>query len=138
MPSGTYGAGDRLLGEQIAVGAGTAFIPKFQLADATGSASGTSSSPTVISEGASDKTDRSITASTTSQQAAAANASRKKLFFQNLDASINVHINIGAAATTGAGSLRLAPGASLELSGTSQAVNVIAASGAPLVTIWEF
>lgn len=104
----------------------------------TGATAGTSADPTVFSEGATAKTDRSITAGTTSAQAAPANAARRKLFFQNLDAAINVHVNLGAAATTGLGSIRIAPGASLELTGTSQAVNVIAASGAPTVTIWEF
>lgn len=102
------------------------------------SAGGTNTTPTVTSDGAVAKTDRSITASTTSQQAAPSNATRRRLIFQNLDAAINVHVNIGAAATTGIGSLRLAPGASLELTGTSGTVNVIAVSGAPLVTIWEF
>lgn len=99
---------------------------------------GSEASPSVTSEGATVKTDRSITASTTSQQAAPANTARRKLFFQNLDAAINVHINLGAAATTGIGSVRLGPGVSMELTGTSQTVNVIAASGTPLVTIWEF
>lgn len=100
-------------------------------------AGGTNTQPTVTSDGAAAKTDRSITASTTSQQAAAANTARRKLIFQNLDAAINVHVNVGAVATTGLGSVRLAPGAYLEMTGTSGAVNVIAASGSPLVTIWE-
>lgn len=91
-----------------------------------------------IGDGAFPKTDRSITASSTSQQAAPENTSRRRLLIQNLDAAINVHVNLGAPATTGAGSLRLAPGSSLELTGTSQAVNVVATSGAPIVTIWEF
>lgn len=92
----------------------------------------------IIGDGAYPKTDRSITASTTSQQAAPDNANRHRLLIQNLDAAINVHVNLGAAATTAAGSIRLSPGAYLELSGTSQSVNVIAVSGSPLVTIWEF
>lgn len=106
--------------------------------DKLGNVIGTGTSPTVTSDGAVAKTDRSVTASTTSQQAAAANTSRRRLFFQNLDAAINVHVNLGAAATTGLGSIRIAPGQSLDLTGTSGTVNVIAASGTPLVTIWEF
>lgn len=107
-------------------------------ADANGNLIGSNASPAVISEGAANKTDRSVTAGVASAQAAPANASRRKLLIQNLDAAINVHINLGAAATVGIGSIRIAPGASLELTGTTQAVNVIAASGAPVVTIWEF
>ena len=94
--------------------------------------------PMPVSDGAYPKTDRSITASTTSQQAAPENLSRRRILMQNLDAAINVHVNLGDVATTGLGSLRLAPGSSVEFTGTSQAVNVIAVSGTPLVTIWEF
>lgn len=115
-------------------------VLKVQPVDANGAAvsSGTNAAPTVVTDGGYNKTDRSVTAGTTSAQAAPANATRKRLFIQNLDAAINVHINLGAAATTGVGSVRISPGASLELTGTSQTVNVIAASGTPLVTIWEF
>lgn len=84
------------------------------------------------------KTDRSITASTVSQQAAAASAIRNRLFIKNNDAAISVFVNLGAVATTGIGSIEVAPKGIFELSGTNQALNVIAASGAPTVTIWEF
>ncbi len=85
------------------------------------------------------KTASAVTAgSTSSQQLFAANALRSRIMIQNLDAAINVHVNIGAAATTGAGSIRLAPGATLDLTGTSEAVNLIAASGTPPITAWEF
>lgn len=89
-------------------------------------------------EPANAKTDRSIATSTTSAQAAAANATRTKLLIQNQDAAINVFINIGAAATLGQGSIRVNPGQTLELNNTTGTVNIIAASGTPIVTIWEF
>jgi len=85
-----------------------------------------------------NKADRSVTASTTSAQAAAANATRAKLVISNLDSTNAVFINLGAAATTGAGSMRIGPLGFLELQGTNQAVNVVAAAGTPAVTIWEF
>jgi hypothetical protein len=81
------------------------------------------------------KTDRSIVASTTSQVAAPANATRSRLIIRNLDAAIVVNVNLGAAATNGIGSLPIAPGGLLELTGTNQALNIIAVSGSPSVTI---
>lgn len=84
------------------------------------------------------KTDRPITMSTTSQQAAAANATRTLVVIQNQDAAINIFLNVGAAATAGAGSIRIAPGATYELYGSTGTINLIAASGTPLVTVWEF
>lgn len=77
-------------------------------------------------------------ASTTSQQAFAANSLRTRLLIQNQDAAINIFVNLGAVAVAGAGNMRIAPGASLELTGTSEAVNVIAASGTPAIAAWEF
>lgn len=84
------------------------------------------------------KTDRSITASTTSQAAAAANTSRRRLVIKNNDAAISVFVNLGTAATTGLGSIEVAPKGYLEMNNVVQSVNVIAASGTPGVTIWEF
>jgi len=84
------------------------------------------------------KTDSAVTAgSTTSQQLFAANAVRSKLIIQNQDLAINVFINLGATAVAGAGNVRIAPGATLELTGTNQAVNLIAASGTPAICAWE-
>lgn len=77
-------------------------------------------------------------ASTTSQQAFAANSLRTRLLIQNQDAAINIFVNLGAAATTGGGSLRIGPGGSLDITGTSEVVNIIAASGTPAITAWEF
>lgn len=92
-----------------------------------------------ISEPGRAKTTSAVTAaSTTSQQLYPANTSRARLIIQNQDAAINVFVNFGAAATAGAGSLRIAPGGTLDISGTNQAVNVIAASGTPAITAWEF
>jgi len=84
------------------------------------------------------KNDRSITASTTSQQAAAANSVRSKILVENLDATNAVFVNFGAAATTGLGSKRVGPQGTFEFTGTNQALNIIAAAGTPLVTVWEF
>lgn len=115
-------------------------IPAVTVVDQSGNAVGgsTASSPTYSTDAAAAKTDRSVTASTASQQAAAANASRKRLIIQNQDAAIAVYVNLGAAATAGIGSLLVAPGATLRIDGSTQALNVIAASGTPVVTIWEF
>lgn len=76
--------------------------------------------------------------STTSQQVFAASATRSKVLIQNQDASINVFVNVGATAVAGAGNLRIAPGATLELTGTSEAINLIAASGTPAICAWQF
>ncbi len=84
------------------------------------------------------KAEHSITATTTSQTAVEANATRARLLIKNLDAAITVFVNLGAVATTGSGSISISPGGFLELEGTNQALNVIAASGTPVVTIWEF
>lgn len=92
-----------------------------------------------ISEPGRAKTTSAVVAgSTTSQQLFAANASRSRLVVQNQDASINIFVNLGAVATAAAGSLRIPPGGSLDITGTNQAVNVIAASGTPAITAWEF
>lgn len=76
--------------------------------------------------------------STTSQQLFAANTTRSRVLIQNQDAAINVFVNVGATAVAGAGNLRIAPGGTLELTGTSEAVNLIAASGTPAICAWEF
>lgn len=111
---------------------------KADLVATFGGSGSDSTTPSYTADATGNKTDRSITASTTSQQAAAANASRRRLIVQNQDAAINIHINVGAVATTGAGSIKVLPNQYLEITGTTQAVNVIAASGTPIVTIWEF
>lgn len=92
-----------------------------------------SSTPTNLT-----KTDRSITATTTNQVAAPANTSRRRLTVKNTDASISVFVNLGAAATTGLGSIEVAAKGYLEMNNVTQALNIIAASGTPSVTIWEF
>jgi len=76
--------------------------------------------------------------STTSQQLFAASATRSKVLIQNQDAAINIFVNVGAAAVAGAGNLRIAPGSTLELTGTSEAINLIAASGTPAICAWQF
>lgn len=85
-------------------------------------------------------TDRSVTASTTSQQLMASNASRKYFFIRN-DSAIDVWVNLGAtaAAAAGSGNLKVAAnGGHLEINGASSAVNIIAASGTPAITAREF
>ena len=98
------------------------------------SAAGVSSIKTATST----KADRSLTATTSNQVAAAANANRNRLILKNADQAISVFVNIGAAATVGAGSIEIGAKGYLELTGTNQSVNIIAASGTPVVTIWEF
>lgn len=82
--------------------------------------------------------DRSAAASTTSATFAPANPVRMRVIIQNLDAAINIFVNLGGPATTGRGSLKIPPGQVVDLTGTKQAVNIIASSGAPDVTVWEF
>jgi len=85
-------------------------------------------------------TDRSGTASGSSAQVAAANSARKYFIIQNLDSSINIFVNFGATATTGAGSFLIEPKGSMVFEGgfmTTQAINVIAASGTPAYTAKE-
>jgi hypothetical protein len=101
-------------------------------------AGSSATAPAYQADGATNKADRSNTASTTSQTFAPANTTRKRLLIQNQDAAINVFVNLGAAATTGQGSLRVGPGGFLDIEGTTQALNIIAASGTPIVTVWEF
>lgn len=84
------------------------------------------------------KTDRSVAASSSSQIVAPAKAGRRKLIVKNLDAAISIFVNLGALATAGAGSIEVAAKGFLELDYVSESVNVIAASGSPAVTIWEF
>lgn len=84
-------------------------------------------------------TDRSITATTTSQQLMAANTTRTKFLVKN-DTAIVVWVNIGATAvaTAGGGNIAIAAsGGYLELTGTSGAINIIAASGTPAITARE-
>lgn len=85
-------------------------------------------------------TDRSITATTTSQQLMAANPARARFFVKN-DSLIVVWINLGATAVAAAGSGNIAVAASggyFELSGYTGAVNIIAASTTAAVTAREF
>lgn len=79
-----------------------------------------------------------VAGSTTSQQLFAASATRSKLLIQNQDAAINVFVNLGAVATAATPSMRIAPGATLELTGTNATVNLIAASGTPAIAAWQF
>lgn len=84
-------------------------------------------------------TDRSLTASTSSAQLMAANATRLKLYVKN-DSAIDVWVNPGATAVAaaGGGNIKIAAnGGYLELSGYSGAVNIIAASGTPAITARE-
>lgn len=84
------------------------------------------------------KTDRSITASTSNQVAAPANTARRRLVIKNNDTAISVFVNLGVAATTSLGSIEVAPKGYLEMNNVVQSVNIIAASGTPGVTVWEF
>lgn len=78
-------------------------------------------------------TDRSGAGAVTSAQVAAANSSRKYFFIQNLDSGIVIYVNFGAAATS-TNSIKLTAGAAFVMEGnfvSTQAINVIAASGTP-------
>ena len=85
-------------------------------------------------------TDRSVTATTTSAQLMAANATRSKFFIKN-DSLIVVWINMGATAvaTAGGGNIAIAAsGGFFEFAGYSGAVNIIAASTTAAITAREF
>lgn len=85
-------------------------------------------------------TDRSITATTTSQQLMAANALRTKFFIKN-DTAIVVWINMGATAVAAAGGGNIAIAANggfFEFTGASGVINIIAASTTAAVTAREF
>lgn len=85
-------------------------------------------------------TDRSITATTTSQVLMAANLNRTRFFIKN-DTAIVVWVNLGATAVAAAGTGNIsiaANGGYLELSGTSEAVNIIATSTTAAVTAREY
>lgn len=83
--------------------------------------------------------DKSASASTSTAQVAAQNSGRKYFLFHNTDASIAMHINFGAAATTGGGSIKVAAGATFVMDKfvSTDAINVIAASGTPAYTAKE-
>lgn len=85
-------------------------------------------------------TDRSITATTTSQQLMAANAARKRIYVAN-DSTIDVWIRPGGAASAaaGGGNVKVAAnGGFFELAGTTEAWFIIAASGTPAISAREF
>jgi len=87
-------------------------------------------------------TDRSLALSTTSATILAANPSRHSIIMQNTDASISIGIRPGGSAASigAAGTLTLAAGASITFEGPNcpqDAFTAIAASGTPVLTIWE-
>lgn len=95
---------------------------------------------TTIKQAASAGTDRSITATTSSQPLMAANTNRVRFIVKN-DSAVDVYINLGATAVAAAGSgnIKIASGGGyFELTGTTSAVNIIAASTTAAVTAREF
>lgn len=85
-------------------------------------------------------TDRSVTATTTSQQLMAANTARTRFYIRN-DSAIDIWVNLGAAAVASAGSGNIkipATGGYWEFAGSSSAIHIIAASGTPAITAREF
>ncbi|GAM01749.1 hypothetical protein [Sphingomonas parapaucimobilis] len=85
-------------------------------------------------------TDRSITASTTSQTLMASNTIRSRILIRN-DSTVDVWVNFGATAvaTAGGGNFKIAAnGGSLDLQGTSSAVNIIAASATAAISAREW
>ena len=115
-----------------------------QRGDTTGIwVNGPSGGPLPVMGSATTGTDRSITASTTSQQLMAANTARKGFYVKN-DTAIDVYINPGATAvaTAGGGNIKVAASGGYYVSEptfpTSSAINIIAASGTPAVTAREF
>lgn len=84
-------------------------------------------------------TDRSIAATTTSQQLMPANAARMRFFISN-DSTADVYVRFGASAATaaaGGGNIKIAAGGKLELAGVASAIQIIA-SAAAAVTAYEW
>jgi len=86
-------------------------------------------------------TDRSATLSNSSSTVLAANPSRHSLIMQNTG-TVEVGIRPGGSAASigAAGTLTLAAGASITFEGPNcpqDAFTAIAASGTPVLTIWE-
>lgn len=114
-------------------------IPAMTLVDSTGadlSASGSGLPTTTAALPAG--TDKSGTATTSSTQIVAANASRKGLFIQNIGAN-NIGVNEfgGTAAIGTAGTFTLAPGTSMSVR-TNRAITAIAATASTAFTATEF
>ncbi len=88
-------------------------------------------------------TDRSVSASTTSAQLMATNASRSGFYIKN-DSAIDVWINLGSAAvaSAGNGNMKIAANGGYYESApgfvTTSAINIIASSGTPAITAREF
>jgi hypothetical protein len=85
-------------------------------------------------------TDRSITASTTSQLLMPANTARRRFYVKN-DSTIDVWLNpvSPAAASAGAGNIKVpANGGYFELENSTSAWYIIAVSGSPAITAREF
>jgi hypothetical protein len=85
-------------------------------------------------------TNRSIVATTTAQTAMAANTARTKFIVKN-DTTIDVWISIGGTASAAAGGNNIkvpANGGYLEMTGTNQAVTIIATSTTAAITILEW
>ena len=71
-----------------------------------------------------------IASANTSQQAMAANSNRRYFFFQNIGTA-NIYLNFGSAATVGAGSMQIPPGASITMDSgfvSTDAIYVISAT----------
>ncbi len=85
-------------------------------------------------------TDRSVTATTTSQQFMAANTARRMFYLKN-DAAVDVWINPSATAvaTAGGGNIKIpAGGGYFDIAGATGAWSIIAASATAAITAREF
>lgn len=87
-------------------------------------------------------THTSVAQSTGSASALASNASRKYACFQNIDAAINIALNLAGGTATAITGIVLRPGQSYEMSAamgnlTTSAITSIAASGTPTLLVTE-
>ena len=80
-----------------------------------------------------------IAAAATDYQAAAANAARRYLLVQNQDAAVNLYLNFGAAATLGAGSVKIPPGGYWESAAycSTDAIHLMATAATSNVAVVE-
>jgi len=84
--------------------------------------------------GATNYANGQVTATTTAGTLKAANATRRSIMFKNLDTAITVYL--GGATVTSANGVPLKPGESVTINATGL-VQVISASGSPVVSYWE-
>jgi len=137
--------GAQVATDEVDMGGGAAHVQLVKLVDGTDGATGRipgDANGLHVQPGKGSFTDGSTTITTggTSQQVFAANAARRFLLVQNIS-DTKMFLNFGSAATTGAGSILLAPnGGSVVMDAgfvTDQTVNILCATAGKAFTAKE-